>query len=51
VLEGDLEIVGRQELHAGDYQRMESGSLHPIQRTKQGCLLLITSSRHDELVA
>lgn len=51
VLEGDLEIVGKQELHAGDYQRMESGSLHPIQRTRKGCLLLITSSRHDELVA
>lgn len=51
VLEGDLEIVGKQELQAGDYQRMETGSLHPIQRTRKGCLLLITSSRHDELVA
>jgi quercetin dioxygenase-like cupin family protein len=51
VLEGDLEIVGKQELLAGDYQRMESGSLHPVQRTKRGCLLLITSSRSDELVA
>jgi len=51
VLEGDLEIVGKQELRAGDYQRMETGSLHPVQRTRGGCLLLITSSRHDELVA
>lgn len=51
VLEGDLEIVGKQELHAGDYQRMETGSLHPLQRTQRGCLLLVTSSRHDELVA
>lgn len=51
VLEGDLEIVGKQELQAGDYQRMEAGSLHPVQRTERGCLLLITSSRHDELVA
>jgi len=51
VLEGDLEIVGKQELRAGDYQRMETGSIHPLQRTRNGCLLLITSSRHDELVA
>jgi len=51
VLEGELEIVGQEELHAGDYQRMESGSLHPVQRTRGGCLLLLTSSRHDELVA
>lgn len=51
VLEGDLEIVGQQELRSGDYQRMETGSLHPVQRTRGGCLLLITSSRHDELVA
>lgn len=51
VLAGELEIVGREELAAGDYQRMEMGSLHPIQRTRGGCLLLITSSRHDELVA
>ncbi|MEQ1891426.1 MAG: cupin domain-containing protein [Planctomycetota bacterium] len=51
VLEGDLEIVGQQELHAGDYQRMETGSLHPLQRTRKGCLLLITSSSWRELVA
>lgn len=38
------------EMHAGDYQRMEKGSRHPVQSTRGGCLLLVTSSRHDELL-
>jgi quercetin dioxygenase-like cupin family protein len=49
VLRGDLWIEDRVELRAGDYQRMESGSRHGIQSTRAGCLLLIASSRHDEL--
>ena len=51
VLEGDLEIGAEIEMHAGDYQCMDTGSLHPVQSTRGGCLLLITSSQHDELVA
>jgi quercetin dioxygenase-like cupin family protein len=51
VLEGDLSIGDETEMEAGDYQRMDTGSLHPIQSTRRGCLLLVTSSRHDELVA
>ncbi|NOT32068.1 MAG: hypothetical protein HOP15_16600, partial [Planctomycetes bacterium] len=61
VVEGDLWIgagieangigVPALEMHAGDYQRMEEGSLHPVQSTRAGCLLLITSSLQDELCA
>lgn len=49
VLEGDLQ-VGDEELRSGDYQRCEPGSTHPVQATKNGCLLLIVSSLTDELV-
>ncbi len=51
VLEGDLEIGAELEMRAGDFQRMERGSRHPVQSTRGGCLLLLTSSRHDELLA
>lgn len=50
VLEGDLEIGSEVELHAGDYQCMAAGSFHPVQATRAGCLLFLTSSVHDELV-
>ncbi len=49
VLQGDLH-VGDTVLHAGDYQRAAEGSLHGVQSTEQGCLLLIVSSLTDELV-
>jgi len=48
VLEGDLDVAGTT-MHAGDYQRATSGSLHGIQSTENGCLLFIVSSLHDEL--
>jgi anti-sigma factor ChrR (cupin superfamily) len=47
VLEGELH-VGEEVLRAGDYQRAAVGSQHAVQRTDQGCLLLITSSLSDE---
>jgi hypothetical protein len=52
VLEGDLWIGDATEMHAGDYhyQRMAAGSLHERQSTRAGCLLLVTSSRRDELL-
>ena len=50
VLEGDLRIGEDVEMRAGDFQRMDSGSLHPVQSTRGGCLLLLTSSQHDELI-
>jgi quercetin dioxygenase-like cupin family protein len=50
VLQGDLSIGDEAAMSAGDYQRMDTGSTHPIQSTKRGCLLLVTSSQHDELV-
>ncbi|MBI4467936.1 MAG: cupin domain-containing protein [Acidobacteria bacterium] len=50
VLEGDLH-VGDRVLHAGDYQRAAGESVHDVQSTDGGCLLLILSSMHDELLA
>ncbi len=50
VLSGDLRIGSTTEMRAGDYQRMDAGSIHEVQSTRAGCLLLITSSRHDELL-
>jgi anti-sigma factor ChrR (cupin superfamily) len=49
VLEGDLR-VGDIVLHAGDFQCAASDSVHEITRTDGGCLLLIVSSQHDELL-
>lgn len=49
VLEGDID-VGGVVMHAGDYQRLEGDSLHPVQSTRGGCRLLIVSSLRDELI-
>ncbi|MDZ7343245.1 MAG: cupin domain-containing protein [candidate division KSB1 bacterium] len=49
VLEGDLHD-GDVTLHAGDYQCADANSLHGVQYTENGCLLLIVSSLHDELI-
>ena len=49
VLEGDLR-VGETVLTAGDYQRADAASLHGVQSTSKGCLLLIVSSQNDELI-
>ena len=38
-------------MHAGDYQRASGRSIHPVQSTDGGCLLLIVSSLRDEMVA
>ena len=50
VIAGDLS-VGERRLTAGDYQFSPDGSIHPIQATDGGCLLLIRSSQNDELLA
>jgi anti-sigma factor ChrR (cupin superfamily) len=49
VLEGDL-VVGEHQMRAGDYQRAEAGTVHEVQSTRQGCLLFILSSLHDEIL-
>ncbi len=49
VLEGDLR-VGAESMRAGDFQRAEADSVHGVQSTEGGCLLLIVSSLHDELL-
>ena len=50
VVAGTLDVAG-QRLHAGAYQRAESGSVHEVQSTVDGCTLLIVSSTQDELLA
>ena len=49
VLQGDLHVAG-QVLHSGDHQRADDASEHGVQSTEEGCLLLIVSSQHDELL-
>ena len=50
VLEGDVQ-VGDVTLQAGDYQCARTSSIHDVTRTVNGCLLLIVSSMHDQLLA
>jgi len=49
VLQGDLHMAGTV-LHAGDYQYAGPDSIHGLQYTENGCLLLIVSSLHDEML-
>ncbi len=48
VVFGDLK-VGNRTLKQGDFQRAPERSIHTTQSTEGGCLLLISSSYHDEL--
>lgn len=50
VLEGDLD-TGDHRMHAGDFSRAAEGSVHAVQSTRAGCLLLIVSALGDELIA
>jgi quercetin dioxygenase-like cupin family protein len=50
VVQGDLSIGDEVRMQAGDYQRMDRNSVHAVQSTRGGCLLLVTSSQHDELL-
>lgn len=47
VLQGELDVDG-EALRAGDFQVAPAGSDHGVQSTREGCLLLIVSSRDDE---
>jgi len=49
VLQGDL-VIGDLTLSTGDFQRMEAGTRHPVQRTERGCLLFLRSSTEDRLL-
>jgi len=49
VLAGDLD-VGEARMTAGSYQRLGAGSRHPVQSTRDGCVLLLVSSLQDELL-
>lgn len=50
LIEGNLDD-GDICLHAGDFLRKEGGTLHGVQSSEHGCVMLIVSSLHDELVA
>lgn len=50
LLEGDL-CVGEIAMCAGDYCRGEAGSIHEEIVTRSGCLFVVTSSHHDQLLA
>lgn len=50
VLEGDLH-ADDWHMKSGDYLVAEEGSAHGVQESDNGCLLLIVSSVHDELIA
>ena len=49
VISGDLS-VGSHRMRQGDYQRAEAGSTHERQSTENGCVVLLVSSLHDELI-
>ncbi len=49
VLQGDLR-VGELHMRAGDFQRAEKGSVHGVQSTDDGCVLMIVSSMDDRFV-
>jgi putative transcriptional regulator len=50
VLAGDLWVGDDVELKPGDFQRAEADSVHAVQSTRGGCLLLIQTSLDDELL-
>jgi quercetin dioxygenase-like cupin family protein len=50
VLSGELCIGNELRMRAGDFQRAERGSEHPLQWTEIGCVLLLVSSLEDELI-
>jgi len=50
LLEGDL-LVGDVPMRPGDYCRGEAGSIHAEIFTNGGCLFMVTSSHHDEILA
>ena len=50
VLEGTLKVGADLVMRQGDYQAQTNGSVHELQSTDDGCLLLISSSLGDEFV-
>jgi anti-sigma factor ChrR (cupin superfamily) len=49
VIEGDIS-EGGNTFRAGDFQFASKDSVHGVQSTEEGCVLLIVSSLHDELL-
>lgn len=50
VLEGTLRVGDGVLMRKGDYQAQAEATVHPVQWTEDGCLLLISSSLCDEFV-
>ena len=49
VLQGGCSIAGRA-MNVGDYHRAEAGTEHHDTSTEEGCMLLVISSPHDEIL-
>jgi anti-sigma factor ChrR (cupin superfamily) len=49
VLQGDIR-EGNEVFRAGDFQCAPAGTVHDVQSTENGCLLLIVSSLRDQLL-
>lgn len=49
VLEGELQVEG-MELAAGDFCLSQPESVHQSTCSKSGCLLLLKTSKHDEVL-
>ena len=49
VIDGEI-LVGERRMRAGDYQMARCGSIHPVQSTENGCLLLIVSGLEDDIL-
>jgi len=49
VLSGDV-TFGTRRMTKGDFQVGDAGSIHPVQSTEAGCILLITAGLDDEPV-
>jgi anti-sigma factor ChrR (cupin superfamily) len=50
LLSGDLHVEG-QIMHAGDYCRADSGTIHGETFTDDGCLFLLLASQENELLS
>ncbi len=50
VISGDLRH-GERVMNAGDFEVVHEGSIHEVQSTATGCVLLIRSSLTDEILA
>ncbi len=51
VVEGDVSFGDKLTLKAGDFEAAVAGTIHGTISTRDGCVLLIVASPHDEILA